>query len=407
MKIAVIGGGPAGCMASIVASEFADVTLFEKNEKIGKKLYITGKGRCNVTNISDPETLCKNVISNPKFVKSAFYKFSSSDLARFFHENGLTLKIERGNRAFPNTDKSSDVIKTLSNKLEQCKVKVKLNSPIESIGRKGNQFVVGGKKFDKIIITTGGLSYSATGSTGDGLYFAKQFGHNIVEPVPALCGIKLYSSNLDAFAGLSLKNVELKILENDKYIVKEFGELLFTHNGISGPCALTASSKINRKLEEGANLKAIIDLKPALDEATLENRILREFDAAKNKDIKNIMPNLVPSTLINRILIHSGISPDEKINNITKAQRKDLVRNLKNMTFNIVGLEDLNTAIITAGGVNVSEINPQTMESKLVPGLFFAGEVLDLDALTGGFNLQIAFSTGYLAGLGAVQEKNI
>lgn len=401
MKVAVVGGGAAGMMSAFVAAQNNDVYLFEKNEKLGKKIYITGKGRCNVTNMCSVEDFLKSVVSNSKFLMSSLYGFSSEDLVTLLRESGLPLKEERGNRVFPASDKSSDVIKCFEKMLASRGVNIFLNQPVTEIVLKDNA-VVGLKtidniyNFDKIIICTGGISYPSTGSTGDGYSFAKSAGHNIVPIVPSLCGLNLCGDDFVALQGLSLKNVNLSLCENGKIVYSGFGEALFTHFGLSGPLVLSGSCYINRRNLKDISVK--IDLKPALDAEMLNERILRDFSFYKNKDLRNALIDLMPKSMIPVIIKKSGVDPCKKVNEITVSERKNIVLSIKNLEFNVLSLRPIDEAIVTSGGVNVKEINPKTMESKLVKGLFFAGEVLDLDALTGGFNLQIAFSTGYAAG---------
>lgn len=402
-KIAIIGGGAAGMMAGIAAStKDCIVDIYEKNEKLGKKVYITGKGRCNLTNDCEDEDFFKNVVSNPKFLFSCYKNIPSSFICDFFEKNGLKLKTERGNRVFPLSDKSSDVIKTLEKILIKQNVNIFLNTVVDKLlydEEKILGVLINGEKrfYDSVIVCTGGLSYPTTGSDGDGYIFAKSCKHTIVETKPALSSIILKGNDFASLQGLSLKNVKITCLENGKKIFSDFGEMIFTHFGISGPIVLTASSYINRKNME--KLSIVIDLKPALDFETLDSRLIREFKANKLSNIANVMRLLVPSSMINLILARANINGDVKCSNITKEQRTRLLESLKNLSFNIESISGIEQAIITAGGVSTKEINPKTMESKLKKGLFFAGEVLDVDALTGGFNLQIAFSTGYTAGI--------
>lgn len=394
MKIAIIGGGPAGMMCAIKAAENHGVTIFEKNEKLGKKLFITGKGRCNLTNYCDEREFLKNMVNNSNFMYSSIYSFSPFTTYYYFEELGLPLKVERGNRAFPLSDKSSDVIKAYEKKLKDLGVKVHLNFEIKSIEKVGEEFILNGReKFDKVVIATGGISYKLTGSTGDGYKFAKNFGHKLINQVPGLIGINL--KNNFSLAGLTLKNVELKVIKDKKIISKEFGEMLFTHRGISGPIVLTTSSKINRLKD----FEMFLDLKPALEPEKLDARILRDFSENQNKNIENVMKSLLPKDLISYVLYSAGISGDEKVNQITKIERENLVKTIKNFELKFDSLDDIDRAIVTSGGVDVKEIDPKTMESKKVSGLYFIGEVLDLDGLTGGFNIQIANSTGYSCGI--------
>lgn len=394
MKIAIIGGGPAGMMCAIKAAENHELTIFEKNEKLGKKLFITGKGRCNLTNYCDEREFLRNIVNNSTFMYSSIYSFSPLATYYYFEELGLQLKIERGNRVFPASDKSSDVIKVYEKKLKSLGVNIKLNSEIKSIEKVDDHFILNGReKFDKVVIATGGISYKLTGSTGDGYKLAKDFGHKVISQVPGLIGINL--KNNFSLAGLTLKNVELKVLKDKKIISSEFGEMLFTHKGISGPIVLTTSSKINRLKD----FEMYLDLKPALDSEKLHNRILRDFGENQNKNIENVLKSLLPRDLILYILEVADIDKDKKVNQITREERENLVETIKNFELKFDSLDDINRAIITSGGVDVSEIEPRTMESKKVTGLYFVGEVLDLDGLTGGFNIQIANSTGYSCGI--------
>lgn len=403
MKIAVIGGGPAGMMAALTAAN-ADVTLFEKNEKLGKKLYISGKGRCNLTNNCSVNEFLNNVATNPKFLLGALNKFSPADTMEFCQLHGLPLKTERGNRVFPLSDKSSDVTKMLSDELTRKGVKVLLNCPIISMERCANGFVLTSNDetflFDKVILATGGLSYSATGSTGDGYRFATNLGHQIVQPKPALC--RILCKNTKPLEGLSLKNVIVKAERKGKVLDSEFGEMVFADNGIGGPAVLTLSSRINKTELNGVNIG--IDLKPALNTDVLDARILRDFSVKMNKNFVNSLDELLPARLIKYVAAQSGIPFEKKVNQITAAERARLVSAVKDLCFEFVSLDDVEYGIVTSGGVDTTQINPSTMESKLIKGLFFAGELIDVDAFTGGFNIQIALSTGYVAGNAAVRE---
>lgn len=402
MKIAVIGGGPAGMMAAYAAAEGgADVTLFEKNEKLGKKMYISGKGRCNLTNDCSTREFFAEVPTNPKFLYGAINKFSPADTLDFCARYGLKTKTERGNRVFPVSDKSSDVIKTFANALKQSGVKVCLNSQILAIVCQNSQFLLHTisdiEAFDRVILATGGISYSATGSTGDGYKFAKEFGINVVSPKPTLCRILVDGTK--SVEGLSLKNVSVSVLKNGKIVAEQFGEMLFTDDGVSGPAVLTLSSLVNKIDLSDACVS--IDLKPALDEQTLDARILRDFSARMNKSFCNALDGLLPESLVPLVVSRSKISPTKKVNSVTAEERASLVKTLKALAFKNVRLDSIERAIVTSGGIDVSQINPSTMESKLVKGLYFAGEVIDVDAFTGGFNIQIALSTGHLAGSSA------
>ena len=394
MRVGIIGGGPAGMMCAIKAGEKHDVVLFEKNEKLGKKLFITGKGRCNLTNYTDEKDFLKNIVNNKSFMYSSIYSLSPFTTYYYFEELGLPLKVERGNRVFPASDKSSDVIKVYEKKLREVGIDIRLNTEVKSIEKDGEAFIINGKeKFDKIVIATGGISYKLTGSTGDGYKFGEKFGHKIVDPRPGLIGMNL--SNNFNLAGLTLKNVELIAVKDKKIISREFGELLFTHRGISGPIVLTSSSKLNRL----NNFELFLDLKPALSNEKLDNRILRDFNENQNKNIENVLKSLLPRDLIDYILKDTKISGDKKVNQITREERENLIKTIKNFKLNFDGFDDINRAIVTSGGIDVKDIDPKTMESKLVKGLYFIGELLDIDGLTGGFNIQIANSTGYSCGI--------
>ncbi len=404
MKVVVIGGGASGLIAGgYSALNGNETVIIEKNEKLGKKIYITGKGRCNVTNAVGSEEFLTNVVSNPKFLMSAIHSFSPSDLMELIESYGVPLKTERGMRVFPVSDKASDIIKALANFAYSSGVKTRLESECSKLIIKddrinGVELKTGEKiKADKVIVATGGYSYRATGSTGDGYGFAKSAGHSIVELKPSLVGINLKRKDISALSGLALKNVELKVYDtNGKPASSGFGEMLFTHTGISGPLVLTASARINRKNIDGASIS--IDLKPSLDAKTLDNRIINDFKKYNNKIVLNSFDDLLPKALIPYVIGNANIDAYKRVNSVTKEERSRLVGALKDFRFEIESLGDINTAIITSGGVSTKEIDPKTMESKIVKGLYFVGEVLDVDALTGGFNLQIAFSTGYLAG---------
>jgi len=408
-NIIVIGGGPAGMIAAYSAalSDCSNkVTLIEKNEKLGKKLFITGKGRCNVTNSADIETLMNNVISNREFLYSAFYTFDNQAIMDLIEENGTKLKVERGNRVFPVSDHSSDVIKAMNNALKKMNVTVMLNTEVSSVSVVDG-VVVGVKlkngqamRADAVVVATGGLSYQSTGSTGDGHRFLQANGHNIRECVPALVPIEAKEEYVKEMQGLSLKNVSVTIKDGKKVLYNEFGEMLFTHFGVSGPLILSASSVVGRKLSD-KNLDMTIDLKPAVSEKQLEERILNICNENKNKQVKNSLSGLLPNKMLPVYIQVCEIDPEKQMNSLTKEERKRMVVILKAFPVTLTGLRGMNEAIITSGGIKVKEINPSTMESKLVKNLYAAGELLDLDAFTGGFNLQIAWSTGYLAGLNA------
>ena len=416
-KIIVIGGGPAGIFAAIAAAESgSQVTLLEKNEKLGKKLFITGKGRCNITNAGDMDNLFANVMTNAKFLYSAFYAYDNEQVIDFFERNGLRTKKERGNRVFPVSDHSSDVIATLQKVMREKKVKVMLHTQVNrllvetSVGDESKSIVTGvqltdgtSMQADAVIVATGGFSYQITGSTGDGYRFAKEVGHTVTDIRPSLVPFLAKEDYVRQMQGLSLKNVEVRILNGKKLLYQEFGEMLFTHFGVSGPLLLSASAAIKPSLTAG-ELSMFIDLKPALTEEQLDHRLLREFDEAKNKQFKNSIGALFPAKMIPVMLEISGIDPEKKVNEITKEERRHFIGLIKAFPVTLCGLRDFNEAIITKGGVKVKEVNPSTMESKLASGLYFCGEVLDLDAMTGGYNLQIAWSTGYLAGLSAAQQ---
>lgn len=403
-KVLVVGGGAAGMMAAVFAARNGqEVHLFERNEKLGKKLFITGKGRCNLTNACDMEELLDAVVTNRKFLFSSFYGFTNDETMEFFEELGLHLKTERGNRVFPVSDHSSDVIRVLQKELHQLNVKLHLNTKVTWIGEKDGAFsylkledgtTVSG---DACIIATGGNSYQTTGSTGDGYRFARDLGHTVTEIRPALVPIETKEPYVKELQGLSLRNVEVSIWDGRKELYREFGEMLFTHYGVSGPLILTASSFIGKKLEQKP-LRLKIDLKPALSEEQLDARVLRDFEENKNRQFKNAVGRLFPSRLIPVMIELSGIHPDKKVNEISREERKRFVSIIKGVEMTLTRLRDFNEAIITQGGVSVKEINPATMESKKVKGIYFAGEVMDLDAVTGGFNLQIAWSTGNAAG---------
>lgn len=403
-KIIVIGGGAAGMMAAITAAKNGgQVTLIEKNEKTGKKVYITGKGRCNVTNDCDAEDFFKNVVTNSKFMYSAYYSFDSEQVKYMIEEAGCPLKTERGNRVFPVSDHSSDVIKALNKLLNEYNVNVMLNTEVVSLGDGWVYTTKGNFEADAVIIATGGISYPVTGSTGDGMKWAKKLGHDIKDAHGALVPLETFEADPPKMQGLSLKNVSLKMSSAGKKIYDGFGEMLFTHFGISGPLVLSASSYIV-KAKDKSDITVSIDLKPALSFEELDSRILKDFEEVKNKQFANALDKLLPRLMIPVIIERCGIDPTTKINEITREQRHTLVNTLKNYELHIKGTRPVSEAIITQGGVNVKEINPSTMESKLVPNVYFAGEVLDVDALTGGFNLQIAWSTGYLAGLNAALD---
>lgn len=404
-KVLIVGGGAAGMFASIFAARNGnEVHVFEKNEKLGKKLFITGKGRCNVTNACDMDTLFANMVSNEKFMYSSFYGYTNQDVMDFFESIGLPLKIERGNRVFPHSDHSSDVIKALEREMKAQGVNIHLYAKVKSVYAEEGHFsyleLADGSKVkgDACIIATGGISYQTTGSTGDGHEFAQQLGHTVTEMMPSLVPIETKEDYVPALMGLSLRNVQATVLDGKKELYSDFGEMLFTHFGVSGPLIISASAYVGKILKKKKELKLVIDLKPALSEEQLDARILREFEENHNKQFKNAVNGLFPAKLI-PVMIHlSGIDPEKKVNIISREERQQFVHLIKNFTLTLTRLREFKEAIITRGGVKVKEVNPSTMESKLVEGLYFAGEVLDLDALTGGFNLQIAWSTAYAAG---------
>lgn len=395
---AAIGAAQAGCQ----------VVVYEKNEKLGKKIYITGKGRCNVTNSCDTEDLFSHMVSNGKFLYSAIYGFSNFDVMGLMGECGCPLKIERGNRVFPVSDKSSDVIAALERRMKRLGVSVRYNEAVKEVvcqdGRclgvvleKGRKMVEAGA----VIVATGGLSYPATGSTGDGYRFAEAAGHTVTELSPALVPFTCAEEDVKKLQGLSLKNVEVTVYDGKKVIWKEFGEMLFTHFGVSGPLILSASSFYSKNLSKrkgGDEVKLFLDLKPALTPEQLDKRLLRDFEEAKNKQFKNALDHLFPAKLIPVMIELSDISPEKKVNEISREERKAFGSLIKELPMTVTGTRSFAEAIITQGGISVKDINPSTMESKRVRHLYFAGEVLDLDAMTGGFNLQIAWSTGHLAG---------
>ena len=398
-KVAVIGGGAAGMMAAIAAAqEGAQVTIYEKNEKLGKKLYITGKGRCNLTNACGLSDFFPNVVSSPKFLYSAVSSFTSKDTCAFFEEAGLPLKTERGNRVFPQSDKSSDVIKTLEKQLKKLRVKVCLRTEIRDLAQ---------LKEDAVIIATGGITYPSTGSTGDGYRFAKEIGHDVRDPYPALVPILAKDAFIPQLEGLSLRNVKAVVKCGKKKCFEGFGEMLFTGQGVSGPLILSASSYIGRQMDGEKEFILHVDLKPALTEEQLDARILRDFEEQKNKDFRNALGKLLPAKLIPVMVDVSGIDPFKKVHDVTKKERERLCGLIKDFPVHLDRCADVNQAVITSGGVSVKKIDPKTMASKLKKNIYFAGEVLDVDALTGGFNLQIAFSTGYAAGCAAAKGTNM
>ncbi|CDA17003.1 hI0933 family protein [Clostridium sp. CAG:571] len=431
MKVVIIGGGPAGMMSAITAAERGNnVILFEKMKTLGRKLLITGKGRCNITSSIDIKDFIQNVPGNGKFLYSSFQNYTNRDIIDFLNKQGVKVKEERGNRMFPVSDKSKSVLDAFINKLNELKVDIRVNSRVTKIevqdgkvvGIRYNNNIL--EKADKIIIATGGLSYPATGSTGDGYKIVQELGHNITKIKPSLVPIIVADKNIETqesikkskyrdsinlckeLQGLTLKNVSIKIINNDnkKIIYEDFGEMIFTHFGVSGPIILSGSAHLLRyknveELFNKGSIKLIIDLKPALTYEKLDSRVLRDFNAEKNKLFRNALDNLLPKKLIEPVIELSGINENKRVNEITKEERKEIVKILKEFTITLKAFRSIDDAIITAGGVDIKQINPKTMESKLVKGLFFAGEIIDVDAYTGGFNLQIAYSTGYTAGL--------
>lgn len=400
-RVIIVGGGASGMMAAVAAADIgADVILIEKNEKLGKKLFITGKGRCNVTNGADMDTLLANVCTNPRFLYSALYGFDNYAVMDFLERAGCPLKTERGERVFPVSDHSSDIIAALGRELKRRGVQIYLNTEVAELltedGHAGGVKLKNGKcmEADSVIVCTGGISYSSTGSTGDGYRFAKESGHKVNEAFPSLVPFQVKEDWCGQIMGLSLKNVSVRLKCDDKEVYAGFGEMLFTHFGVSGPLILSASSYY----VNGSKAELMIDLKPALDAEQLDKRILRDFEENKNKQFKNSLGGLFPVKLVPVMVKLSGINPDKKVNEITREERKHFVELIKNLPLTVTGTRGFAEAIITRGGVSVKEINPSTMESKRVKNLYFAGEVLDVDALTGGFNLQIAWSTGHLAG---------
>lgn len=401
-KIAVIGGGPAGIIAAgTIGGRGKDVILIEKNERLGKKLFITGKGRCNITNAAPVDELFDFIVTNKNFLYSSLYTFTNENIIELLGELGLKTKIERGNRVFPESNKSSDVIKTLEKFLSKNKVKIMLNSTVKSLIYDGSNFIIEineeKHEFHKVVIATGGVSYPTTGSTGDGIKFAKRMGHNIIDLKPSLIPIVVDNKWVEDLQGLSLKNVNLKAFSNNKLIGEEFGEMIFTHYGISGPIVLSISNHINKYLDKDLNLK--IDFKPALTFEKLNDRILRDFELYSNKQLKNALNDLLLQKLIPWVIELSSIDPEKPVHQITKEERTRLIEIIKGFPMKFKNFRPIEEAIVTSGGISTKQINPSTMESKLIPNLYFAGEIIDVDALTGGYNLQIAYSTGYLAGI--------
>ncbi len=419
MKVIVIGGGPAGMMAAITAAESDNqVTLIEKMTSLGKKLLITGKGRCNITSSLDISKFIKNVPGNGRFLYSCFEQYTNKDIIQFLKKQGLEVKEERGNRIFPITDKAQDVLNCFIKKIEELNIHTILGEKVEKIlvNETENGKTVKGVKTnrqtihaDKIILATGGKSYPLTGSTGDGYKIAKEIGHTVTTIKPSLVPLETFDEKNKELQGLSLKNISIQFIDKtkNKIIYEDFGEMIFTHFGISGPTILSGSAHLVRyknieELLKNHNIILKIDLKPALSPEKLDSRILRDFEEEKNKQFKNSLDKLLPQKLINPIIEETGINPTKQVNTVTKQERQKIVQILKNFEVTIKGFRPIEEAIITSGGINIKEINPKTMESKLVSGLYFAGEIIDVDSYTGGFNLQIAYSTGYVAGKGEV-----
>lgn len=395
--------------AAVAAQKGCEVFLFEKNEKLGKKLYITGKGRCNVTNDCGPEELLSAVVRNRKFLYSAFYTFGSRDMMDFLEKAGVPLKTERGNRVFPVSDHSSDIIRALERRIREYGVHIRLKSTVKRLytdnGRVSGLYLQDGSlhRGDAVIVATGGLSYPSTGSDGDGYRFAGECGLQVTELAPSLVPLRTKEEYIPRMQGLSLKNVTLTVKNGKKILYQDFGEMMFTHSGITGPLVLSASAHIGDALKKQGELPAFIDLKPALTEEQLDARILREFETGKNKQFKNVISVLFPASLTPVMVEIGGIPPEKPVHEISREERHHFGTLIKNFPLTVTGLGEFKEAVITRGGVAVKEISPSTMESKKMPGLYFAGEVLDLDAVTGGYNLQIAWSTAYLAAL-AVSE---
>ena len=413
MKVVVIGGGPAGMMAAITSRENGnDVTIIEKNKQLGKKLLITGKGRCNITSSLDMEEFIKNTPGNGMFLYSAFQKYTNQDIIKFLEKQGLRVKEERGSRIFPVTDKSLDVLKCFESRIKELDIKLNFNEEAKELIINENKEIIAVKtskreiKADKVILATGGKSYPLTGATGDGYKMVGQIGHKVTSIKPSLVPLEIYDKKLcTELQGLSLKNVSIKLIEKqkNKEIYKDFGEMIFTHFGVSGPIILSSSAHLVRykNIEQLIKEKKIIlkiDFKPALKEEKLDERILRDFNEFKNKQFKNALDKLLPQKLIPVIIEKTAINPNKKVNEITKKERANLLKQLKDFEIEVKGFRSIEEAIITSGGISIKEINPKTMESKIIKGLFFAGEIIDVDSYTGGFNLQIAYSTGYVAG---------
>lgn len=407
-KVAVVGGGPAGMMAGIKAADKHDVIILEKNEKLGKKMYITGKGRCNLTNAKDISEFFDYIPGNANFLYSSLYGFTNNDIIEFFNKLGVELKVERGDRVFPKSDKSSDITSAMEGELKRKNVKIMLNSKVNRLNYEAKEIksIVledGGEvKADYFILATGGVSYPQTGSTGEGIEMAKELGHKIIKLMPSLVPIEVEEPWIKELQGLSLKNVEFSLKDyKNRTLYSDFGEMLFTHFGLSGPIVLSGSRNVNLN----RNVTAVINLKPALSADELDKRLQKDFLKFANKNFKNSLDELLPQKLIGIMVMLSGIDPDKKVNLITREERKKLVQLLQSFTLKVKGLRPISEAIVTAGGINIKDISPSSMKSKLYDNLYFAGEMIDVDAYTGGFNMQIAFSTGYLAG-SRVGEKD-
>ena len=416
-RFLIVGGGAAGMLASIFAAmQGMEVHVFEQNEKLGKKLFITGKGRCNFTNACATEDLFEAFLTNPRFLYSAVYGFSNYDVIDFFENLGVKTKMERGGRMFPQSDHSSDIILAMERKMKELGVKIHLKSKVKKLvwdnGEGNDKKSIKGLELEngsfiqgeKVLIATGGISYPSTGATGDGYRMAKDAGHTVTELMPSLVPMVAAEDYIPRMQGLSLKNVTFSVFDGKKCVFEEFGEMMFTHFGITGPLVLSASGKVGKLLKK-SYLTARIDLKPALTKEQLDARLLREFETAKNKQFKNVVDGMFPAKLLPVILEVGGVNPQKKVNEITREERERFIEKVKAFPMTITGLRGFQEAIITKGGVQIKEIDPKTMESKKVHGLYFAGEVMDLDAFTGGYNLQIAWSTAHAAAVAAGQEE--